>query len=108
MEIDVPLCPQPIEELLVILGIKEDDAFTFGKGLDHLSPFLGVGNVYNNMNLKAFFILIFLVVGQFEPRSFLRSQYQIKRRLTMIKKLSNDVHNLFAIVWRYYEAIKKI
>lgn len=40
VEVDVPLGPQPVEELLIVLGIEEDDAFPFGNGLDHVLPLL--------------------------------------------------------------------
>jgi hypothetical protein len=42
VEVDVPFFPHPVEELLVVLHIQEDDALTFGNGLGHhalrLSP----------------------------------------------------------------------
>lgn len=65
VEVDVPLLPHLVQELLIVLRIEENDAFPFGNGLSHIISFLGLDNVYNTMNLKAFFILTFFLTFEF-------------------------------------------
>ena len=63
VQIDVPLRPQAVEELLVVLGIKQDDAFAFGNGLGHYAP------LFKEFHLRLLFLLgcffDYLFVNQF-------------------------------------------
>ena len=45
VEVDVPLCPHPKEELFIVLWIEEDDALAFGNRLGHLLLALAIRSI---------------------------------------------------------------